>query len=330
MPRISVLITSRDRPEWLHGAVRSTLEQDLEDFELIVVDDGSTGGCCRDVVSRFTDPRIRLYRNTGAHGPSPARNLGLRQARGPLVSILDDDDLMLPGRLRAAHEAFSGDDRLVLCGAAYRVIDESGKDLCTIRPPGDVDTLLRVLRSENPFCHSTLTFRLADARAIGGYRESLPYAEDYDLILRLSERGSIACLPVPAACHRVHSHSLSTSSGIRNRAYLDLVKESARERARGTPESIDAAAMRIADSPEPCTSAQDEVEQEFRLGELLYRGGHFSRARLHLKKGLSRLPLRPVPWGLLIATYLPAGARALMARLLRPYLIRRYPRWIDS
>tara|TARA_Y100001954_G_scaffold198707_1_gene216200 strand:+ start:766 stop:4398 length:3633 start_codon:yes stop_codon:yes gene_type:complete len=97
-PFLSVVIITRNRSELLSDAVRSTLNQSYENFELIVIDDGSTDDTVVTIQS-FNDARIRLI-STEQSGIPKSRNLGVRMSKGEYVVIMDDDDLMLPNRLQ--------------------------------------------------------------------------------------------------------------------------------------------------------------------------------------------------------------------------------------
>ncbi|HEX5138140.1 MAG TPA: glycosyltransferase family A protein, partial [Planctomycetota bacterium] len=114
MARFTILTATRGRPGVLREALRSSLAQDFTDFEHIVVDDGSDDDGARRVVEELKDPRIRLLRLDASRGPAGARNKGLAEARGEICAVLDDDDLMLPGRLSATAAAFDARPDAVL------------------------------------------------------------------------------------------------------------------------------------------------------------------------------------------------------------------------
>ena len=96
---ISVIITLYNKTAYIERALRSVLNQTYQDFEIVVVDDGSTDGG-GDIVSRLPDPRIRLVRQRNA-GAGTARNRGIRESRGEWIAMLDGDDEWRPGFLRA-------------------------------------------------------------------------------------------------------------------------------------------------------------------------------------------------------------------------------------
>ena len=130
-PLLSVIICTHDRAEILPDAMRSVLAQDFADYELVVVDDGSTDDT-REVVESMSDPRLRyVYRPNG--GLSAARNTGADAARGELVVFLDDDDQFTPDMLRRVASVVEPSRRTVVTWAA-QVIDENGAPIQTLVP----------------------------------------------------------------------------------------------------------------------------------------------------------------------------------------------------
>lgn len=106
-PFLSVVIITRDRANLLSDAVRSTLNQTYENFELLIINDGSTDNTI-NIIKSFNDARIRLY-STDSSGIPKSRNLGVRMAKGDYVVIMDDDDLMLPNRLQEQIDCLTPD-----------------------------------------------------------------------------------------------------------------------------------------------------------------------------------------------------------------------------
>jgi glycosyltransferase involved in cell wall biosynthesis len=98
MPRVSVVLPVHNRADVLSRAIESVLAQELSDFELIVVDDGSTDESAT-LVQSFTDERVRLVRLDRNRGGNAARNEGVTAARSPLIAFLDSDDRYLPNKL---------------------------------------------------------------------------------------------------------------------------------------------------------------------------------------------------------------------------------------
>jgi len=327
MPRISIVTATRDRPAELREALASTLAQDFADFEHLVVDDASETDATERVVSELADSRIRLIRLPESRGPAGARNAAVAEARGELIAILDDDDLMLPGRLRAASEAFAADPDLVLFASAFRAIDGDGTLHATVHPPTDPAVLAELLPHHNPICHSTCTVRADVLRRLGGYREALRYSHDYDMVLRVAEQGRVRVTPEPLGLYRFHAQNISTARCFLQGAYAGVVQECARRRARGEPEELERllAGVRMPEGGAGAERARARVQ--YQIGEWKFRDGRVAEARPHLRAALRGEPFRPLCLGLLVAAYTPAFLRRLLGPLVRPLVAARYAAW---
>jgi glycosyltransferase involved in cell wall biosynthesis len=197
LPRISVILPVRNRVGLVEASARTALDQTLRDLELIIVDGGSTDGTV-EVLQRLaaSDDRVRLLLNPCAEGVSAARNQGARTARGPLLAFLDSDDLWAPSKLELQLEALR---RLPAAKIAYtgcRRIFPYGTELRprTWNPPFEGDLHAAFLREGAINCSTLLADRKAFL-AIGGFDESLPFYEDWDLMVQLSSKGPVACAP---------------------------------------------------------------------------------------------------------------------------------------
>ncbi|MDP3856722.1 MAG: glycosyltransferase family 2 protein [Stagnimonas sp.] len=223
-PRISVVLPTHNRAATLERAVHSVLDQSFADIELIVVDDGSTDGSVEALAKTIVDPRLRCLRNPASGGPGAARNLGIAQARADWIAFQDSDDLWLPHKLQRqwqAHLQHPSWD-LVACDVQAHLLD--GTPLK--RRPNDFEqlaakpseVLLRPLRFPTP----TWLVRRSALAAIGGFDEQMVSAEDWDVCLRLADRGAMGgvndCL-----VHKFESpHSVYGSPGRRHHGTLQI------------------------------------------------------------------------------------------------------------
>ncbi|HEV7717677.1 MAG TPA: glycosyltransferase family 2 protein [Arsenicitalea sp.] len=198
-PLFSVVIPTHNRPQLLQRAVASVLEQSFADFEVLVIDDGSTTPAA-EALSSLADSRIRLFRNDIAQGVSAARNRGVAEARGLVVSFLDDDDVWLPELLEAMAGIFakpSTTGPVVAWSPKYHVDDaEIAARLAQPRPKPALTSSPHPVRADLSNVHVGCGFALSvptqAIRAIGGFDTRLTYSEDFDLIIRLVEHGLMA------------------------------------------------------------------------------------------------------------------------------------------
>lgn len=178
-PLVSVILPTRNRVALLSRALRSVWAQNRDDVEVIVVDDGSSDGTPRLLESLASQGKLRWFRNERPAGACAARNLALREARGRYVTGLDDDDEMLPDRINALVEALQPQDAFV-CGND-RILPDGGMPHSR-RVPARIDR--DAILSRNVVGNQILAER-ARVLACGGFDESLPAAQDYDLWIRM-------------------------------------------------------------------------------------------------------------------------------------------------
>jgi glycosyltransferase involved in cell wall biosynthesis len=192
-PRISVLIPARDAEATLATALRSVARQRETRFECVVVDDGSRDGT-RELARRFADadPRFQVVA-APRNGLVPALNLGLARCRSPFVARMDADDWMHRERLAAQLELLADDPSLCGVGCHVRLFPRRSlrqgmrayeRWLCSIDSP---DRVRRDAFIECPLAHPTLLIRRDELLSLG-FRD-VGWPEDYDLLLRLLERG---------------------------------------------------------------------------------------------------------------------------------------------
>lgn len=203
MPRVSVIIPVYNRAIFVGAAIESILAQTFADFELIVIDDGSTDAT-PEMVRSFADPRIRLVGHECNLGIPAARNSGLAAARGEYVATLDSDDIAHPKRLERQVAFLDAHPDHALVGSWTTDMDENGRPLGKIRrkPTRPADVRAKLLFGGS-ITNSTIMGRTEILRRYG-YREEFRVRQDYDLFVRVSERYPIANLPEALVWVRRH------------------------------------------------------------------------------------------------------------------------------
>ncbi len=208
-PPLSVVMGVRNAEPWVQAAVESILAQTQQEFEFIVVDDGSTDRTGA-ILDGFVDPRLKVFHQPRA-GLTRSLNRALRLASAPLVARMDADDVALPERFARQLDFLEHHPEVGLLGTGCHEISPSGEVLRTITPPADDGAIRRALIRRNPFIHSSVVMRREALEAAGGYDEGLPVAQDYDLWVRMSRVTRLANLPEPLVLRRLTPGRVSSA-----------------------------------------------------------------------------------------------------------------------
>jgi glycosyltransferase involved in cell wall biosynthesis len=217
---LSIVLPVRNGGRYLSEAIDSLLAQTFRDFELVVVDDGSTDKSAA-IVEAAGDPRVRLVRQA-RRGLVEALRRGLAETTAPFVARMDADDVSLPTRLARQLDAVGEGVALVGCG--FEAIDAEGRPIRSWLLPADDAALRRRLLLRNPFAHGSVVFRRQAVDSAGGYRADYGANEDYDLWRRVAREWRLAAVPEVLYLYREHPDAV-TKSGVGQRV-------EARERLR--------------------------------------------------------------------------------------------------
>lgn len=200
IPLVSIVYATRNRAELLKESLRSALIQTVQDFEILVVDDGSEDDSTMDAVHALNDPRVRYFRQDQI-GISAARNLALDESRGYFTAVMDDDDLMPPRRLEWQLEAVTS-GFVGSAGSFINFDDETGDlELIVSRHP----TFAQAAEKGGAPGHGTWLIRTDVMRSIR-YDESISGGVDNNFFLRLLRTGyKISHCGKPVLLRRRHN-----------------------------------------------------------------------------------------------------------------------------
>jgi glycosyltransferase involved in cell wall biosynthesis len=219
-------------------AVDSLLGQTFTDFELIIINDGSTDGTADILEDRARrDPRVRLVSRPNT-GYTKALNEALSLARGTYLARMDADDVSLPTRFEKQVAYLRGHPECVLVGSRILTIDPFGSPLYEPNHKLTHDEIEQQLLSGVGWAivHPVSMMIREHVDALGGYRVSMEPSEDLDLFLRLAERGRIANLPEVLLHYRQHVKSVNhTRYEEQNRATRNIITEAYHRRGIALP-----------------------------------------------------------------------------------------------
>ena len=213
-PLISILTPVFNTPiPWLREALESALAQVYENFELLLIDDGSTAADLLHVLPALVarDGRIRLVRLESHQGISAALNKGLGLASGEWVTFLDHDDVLEPDALFQNVRLLQENPELDLIYSDEDKLTDQGFDSPILKPDWSPDFFL----SCNYLCHM-IFLRRDLVRAVGGFRREFDGSQDYDLLLRISERTDRIC-HVPRVLYHWRRSENSSASDVRQK-----------------------------------------------------------------------------------------------------------------
>ena len=215
MPRVTVVVPAHNAADHIEDTLRSVIRQTFTDWEVIVVDDGSTDATVE--LARGVDARVNVIRNPRRGGPAAARNLAVAAAQGELLALLDADDQMLPTylehqvRLFDTEQARDGRVGIVACDAL--VLEHGGlrKHPYSAIAGTAAGTTLETLLRSNPIFISVLVPREVVVTA-GAFEPQAFGVEDHDLWIRVAELGyRIVATDLPLAIYRKHASSISSN-----------------------------------------------------------------------------------------------------------------------
>lgn len=210
IPVISVVLPVFNGEAFIRKSVESILSQTFTDFELIIINDGSTDNSS-EILRKLSanDPRIILIERSNA-GLVYSLNEGIEKARGEFIARMDADDIAMPERFELQLSKMIGDPNLAVLGSFTRIIDKEGSVVGLGRYPVTPAETEWFLQHGSPLAHPTVLMRKHVLLELGGYRKVFSHCEDYDLWLRINEMGwGIANLSKPLLNYRVHGANIS-------------------------------------------------------------------------------------------------------------------------
>jgi GT2 family glycosyltransferase len=223
-PRVSILMLTYNRPQFLGTAIESVLAQTFEEWELLVVHDGPNTEI-PVIMAKWQkrDPRIRYLQRTVPGNIADASNYGLANSLGDYIAPLDDDDYWIHEDKLSKQIAFlDRNPEYVGCSGGLIVVDTEGREQMRYLKPEQDEKIRRRALMANPMTHSAGMYRLKTALEVGGYDESLAGFQDWDLWLKLGKAGKLYNFSEYMAGYRVwhgsgsfHQSKANTESALR-------------------------------------------------------------------------------------------------------------------
>jgi glycosyltransferase involved in cell wall biosynthesis len=310
--KLSVLMPAYNAERYIGEAISSVLAQTFADFELVVVDDGSTDGT-GEVVRSFRDQRIVLVRQAN-QGIAGALNTGLGIARSGLIARFDADDICYPQRLERQYRFMRDSPEYLLAGSMVDYADMEGHYLFTYRPQGNTDRVIRRLPYRVcPFIHSSVIYRKDAVLSLGGYNVHAHGFEDHLLWRLLIRTGKVYNMPEVLMRVRFNPRSLTMDETCRSPLYLQTKYEALRKG------SIHASEGKLLLEVIKAQEQSGEREQAYHVllaKKYLWNNAQPEKARAHARKVLSDRHYTRKGLYLLLLSYLPGRLLVFLYRIL--------------
>ena len=220
-PKVTVLMSVYNSERYLREAIESILNQTFEDFDFLIINDGSTDES-RKIIRLYDDARVRLIDNEGNIGLTLSLNKGIALAQGEYLARMDADDVSLPERLETQVKFLNSHPDTALVGSAALIIDSASHLLETAYRDISDRLLPTQLFWENCLVHSSVMGRTSVFQEFQ-YPEQYAVAQDYWLWTQIAQKYPIANLAEPLLCSRRHSDSVTLMHSSRQEAVVKRI-----------------------------------------------------------------------------------------------------------
>ncbi|MGL6095160.1 MAG: glycosyltransferase family 2 protein [Fimbriiglobus sp.] len=208
-PAVSIVMAAKNYARFLPAAVESVVAQTMPDWELVIIDDGSTDATPAAVRAFLTDRRIRYVRSDRLGQPR-AKNLGARLARSAVIAYLDADDAWLPTKLEKQLAVLAANPAVGVCFSRRSLIDEAGTPIPgRTDPPCPRGRVLEPIFLRNFVCFSSVMVRREVFDRVGGFDPEWDLSIDYDLWLRAARFTEFDFVDEPLVLYRTGHGNLS-------------------------------------------------------------------------------------------------------------------------
>lgn len=206
---VSVVLPCYNAELYVESCINSVLNQTYRNFELIIIDDGSTDETIK-IINNFNDNRIKLYRNEANYGITTSLNKALALSKGKYIARIDADDMMHPERISKQVQFLEAPEnsQIMLVGSHHYVINKEGILVSFKQYPISDHEIRSVYAFQNPFSHPTTMMRTDIVKPIG-YSDQYPHVEDYHLWGQILRQFKVANIPEYLTYYRVHEQNTS-------------------------------------------------------------------------------------------------------------------------
>ena len=223
-PIVSIIIPTYNRTDLISRAISSVLNQTFKNFEVIIIDDGSTDNT-ENVVKSFNDSRIKYIKNKKNVGAAVTRNIGIKAAKGKFIAFQDSDDEWLPEKLKRQVKVLAAcQENNVIYTGFWRIKDKKKTYIPLSRVKQKEGSIHKELLKGNFISTQTILAKKECFEKVGVFDENLPRFQDWELVLRLSKHYDFKFIDEPLVLCYFTPKSISTDSDAFLKAFK-IIKE---------------------------------------------------------------------------------------------------------
>lgn len=214
--KVSIIMPVYNGEKYVNKSIKSVLDQNFKDFELIVINDGSTDSTL-EKIKLFLDVRIKVINNNTNLGIQKSLNIGLKKAKGDYIARIDADDIWInKNKLKKQIDFMENNTDYILCGTGAICVDSKGEEIFRYFKPKSDKDIRNTILSRNCFIHSSVLFRKEIGINLGGYSEDIKYKhiEDYELWLRMGLIGKMYNFSDHDIMYTIHKDSISSKNKV--------------------------------------------------------------------------------------------------------------------
>lgn len=207
-PKISVIMPNYNGEKYIWEAIESILQQTFTDFELIIIDDGSTDHSW-DIIQKYAerDTRIVVLKNKTNKHIVYTRNIGITNAKWVYIAFLDSDDIAFPERLEKQIKIMENNKKIGICGSNSEIIKGNGDKIGEKRFPQTNEECKNAIWYKNPFSQSTVVIRKKCFDEIGMYDDNFRNTEDLDMWIRIGTKYELYNIQETLVKYRIHGEN---------------------------------------------------------------------------------------------------------------------------
>ncbi|GAC1311637.1 MAG: hypothetical protein NVSMB24_31570 [Mucilaginibacter sp.] len=300
-PEVTVLMPAYNAAKYIGEAIESVLRQTFTDFELLIVNDGSTDETA-NIIRSFGDPRIVLISQANK-GVATALNRGLTYARAPYIARFDADDICYPNRLKIQYDFITAYPQYSIVGSAADYVDAGGHFIFTHHPQGHLNEEIQQLKfSTCPFIHSSVMYKKAIIVENGGYNEHAYTYEDHFLWVNILKNEKACNLSQALIKVRLNPESITIDEKWHTRKFRSIKYSTLKKRSITASEGKELFAISATqNSPKIKEGAYYALCGK----KFLVNNYQPEKARLNVARAINLHPFRLENYLLYTASYLP-------------------------